>query len=179
MYYFCLLIMRLYILWKCGGWGLLNVKIFYNCEVCNFREYFLKVNEGMYWEVVVVDNGFILLFLVKENWCKFVVLSVNDCKEVWYSKEFYGCFFWVFYGFSVDFLVFVFWLWFSNFFGEIEGFVCVIMDEVIFMNNYWKYIIKDGIVDICWVCYSFGEFIRYIIFGCGCLVNGEYLYRYN
>lgn len=172
-------IMRLYIPRKCGGRGLLNAKTLHNREVCNLREYFLKVNEGMHREVAAVDNGFTPLSLAKENWCKPVVLSVNDRKEVWHSKELHGRFFRALHGPSVDFLASVSWLRFSNLFGETEGFVCAIMDEVILTNNYRKYIIKDGTVDICRACHSPGESIRYIISGCGRLANGEYLHRHN
>ncbi|XP_050552268.1 uncharacterized protein LOC126911117 isoform X2 [Spodoptera frugiperda] len=172
-------IMRLYIPRKCGGRGLLNAKTLHNREVCNLREYFLKVNEGMHREVAAVDNGFTPLSLAKENWRKPVVLSVNDRKEVWHSKELHGRFFRALHGPSVDFLASVSWLRFSNLFGETEGFVCAIMDEVILTNNYRKYIIKDGTVDICRACHSPGESIRHIISGCGRLANGEYLHRHN
>uniref|UniRef100_A0A2H1WHZ3 SFRICE_018216 n=1 Tax=Spodoptera frugiperda TaxID=7108 RepID=A0A2H1WHZ3_SPOFR len=139
---------------ECGGRGLLNAKTLHNRDVCNLREYFLKINEGMHREVAAVDNGFTPLSLAKENWRKPVVLSVNDRKEVWHSKELHGRFFRALHGPSVDFLASVSWLRFSNLFGETEGFVCAIMDEVILTNNYRKYIIKDGTVDICRACHS-------------------------
>uniref|UniRef100_A0A2H1WV36 SFRICE_037759 n=1 Tax=Spodoptera frugiperda TaxID=7108 RepID=A0A2H1WV36_SPOFR len=53
------------------------------------------------------------------------------------------------------------------------------MDEVIHTNNYQKYIIKDGTVDICWAWHSPGESIRHIISDCGRLANSEYLHRHN
>uniref|UniRef100_A0A2A4JL63 Reverse transcriptase zinc-binding domain-containing protein n=1 Tax=Heliothis virescens TaxID=7102 RepID=A0A2A4JL63_HELVI len=53
------------------------------------------------------------------------------------------------------------------------------MDEVILTNNYRRYIMKDGTVDICRACHHPGESIRHIISGCSRLANGEYLHRHN
>ncbi|XP_063544493.1 uncharacterized protein LOC134752733 [Cydia strobilella] len=46
-------------------------------------------------------------------------------------------------------------------------------------NNYRKYILKDGTVDICRACRRPGESLRHIISGCSHLANGEYLHRHN
>ncbi|KAI8428025.1 hypothetical protein MSG28_002319 [Choristoneura fumiferana] len=60
-----------------------------------------------------------------------------------------------------------------------RGFVCAIADEVIMTNNYRRYILKDGTVDICRACRRPGESLRHIISGCSHLANGEYLHRHN
>ncbi|KAA5618058.1 hypothetical protein F3H11_34520 [Pseudomonas aeruginosa] len=46
-------------------------------------------------------------------------------------------------------------------------------------NNYRKYILKDGTVDICRACHRPGESIRHIVSGCSRFANGEYLHRHN
>ena len=79
----------------------------------------------------------------------------------------------------MDRLASVNWLRFGDLFGETEGFACAIADEVIMTNNYRKYILKDGTVDICRACRRPGESLRHIISGCSHLANGEYLHRHN
>lgn len=172
-------VMRLYIPRKCGGRGFLNAKTLHNREVCSLREYFLKTDVGMHRDVVAVDKGLTPLSLAKENWHKPVVLSASDRREVWQGKELHGRFYRALHGPDVDFLASVSWLRFGDLFGETEGFVCAIMDEVMLTNNYRKYIMKDGTVDICRACHRPGESIRHIISGCSRLANGEYLHRHN
>ncbi|PZC81600.1 hypothetical protein B5X24_HaOG212524 [Helicoverpa armigera] len=73
--------------------------------------------------------------------------------EVWQSKQLHGRFFGALHGPDVDFKASVSWLRFSDLFGETEGFVCAIMDEVILTNNYRRNIMKDGTVDIFRACH--------------------------
>ena len=172
-------VMRLYIPRKCGGRGFLNAKTLHNRELCSLREYFLKAEVGMHRDVVAVDKGLTPLSMAKENWRKPVVLTTEDRKEVWQSKELHGRFYRALHEPDVDFLASVSWLRFGDLFGETEGFVCAIMDEVILTNNYRRYIMKDGTVDVCRACHRPGESIRHIISGCSRLANGEYLHRHN
>ena len=172
-------VMRLYIPRKCGGRGILNAKNLHNREVCSLREYFLHNECRMHRDVVAVDRNFTPLSLATENWRKPKVLSTEDRMDVWKSKELHGRFYRALHGPDVDLLASVNWLRFGNLFGETEGFVCAIADEVVKTNNYRKYILKDGTVDICRACHRPGESIRHIISGCSHLANGEYLHRHN
>ena len=172
-------VMRLYIPRKCGGRGFLNAKTLHNREVCSLREYFQAADVGMHRDVVAVDKGLTPLSLANENWRKPIVLDTNDRREVWQSKELHGRFYRVLHGPDVDLLASVAWLRFGDLFGETEGFVFAIMDEVMMTNNYRKYIVKDGTVDICRACHRPGESIRHIISGCSSLANGDYLHRHN
>ncbi|KAG6455661.1 hypothetical protein O3G_MSEX009336 [Manduca sexta] len=172
-------VMRLYIPRKCGGRGLLNAKDLHNREVCNLRDYFLHSEVGMHRIVVMVDKGLTPLSLAKENWRRPLVLGVRERREIWKSKELHSRFYRALHGPDVDQLASVSWLRFGNLFGETEGFVFAIMDEVIKTNNYRKYILKDGTVDICRACHRPGESIRHVISGCSYLANGEYLHRHN
>ncbi|CAH0678041.1 unnamed protein product [Spodoptera exigua] len=172
-------VMRLYIPRKSGGRGFLNAKTLHNREVCSLREYFLAADVDMHRDVVAVDKGLTPLSLAIENWRKPVVLDTNARREVWQSKELHGRFFRGLHGPDVDQVASVAWLRFGDLFGETEGFVCAIMDEVIMTNNYRRFIVKDGTVDICRACHRPGESIRHIISGCSRLANGEYLHRHN
>ena len=172
-------VMRLYIPRKCGRRGSLNAKTLHNREVCSLMEYFLEADGEMHRDVVSVDKGLTPLSLANENWRKPKVLDTNDRKVEWQGKELHGRFYRALHGPDVDFLASVSWLRFGDLFGETEGFICAIMDEVMMTNNYRKYIVKDGTVDICRACHRPGESIRHIISGCSRLANGEYLHRHN
>ncbi|XP_073944655.1 uncharacterized protein [Choristoneura fumiferana] len=137
-------VMRLYIPRKCGGRGFLNAKNLHNREVCSLRNYFLSNECGMHRDVVAVDRHLTPLSLANENWRSPMVMSTEDRKNVWKSKELHGRFYKTLTGPDVDLLASVTWLRFGDLFGETEGFVCAIADEVIMTNNYRRYILKDG-----------------------------------
>ncbi|CAB0030643.1 unnamed protein product, partial [Trichogramma brassicae] len=172
-------VMRLYIPRKCGGRGFLNAKTLHNREVCNLRDYFLNSECGMHRDVVAVDRNFTPLSFANENWRRPSVLSTEDRKNIWKSKVLHGRFYRALTGPDVDLLASVNWLRFGDLFGETEGFVCAIADEVMMTNNYRRYILRDGTVDICRACRRPGESLRHIISGCSHLANGEYLHRHN
>lgn len=172
-------VMRLYIPRKLGGRGFLNVKNLHNREVCSLRDYFRNTGCGIHCDVVAVDRNFTPLSLAKENWRKPQVLSTEGRRDIWKSKELHGRYYRALTGSDVDLTASVNWLRFGDLFGETEGFVCAIADEVIMTNNYRKYILKDGTADICRACRRPGESLRHIISGCSHLANGEYLHRHN
>ncbi|XP_045541510.1 uncharacterized protein LOC123723010 [Papilio machaon] len=172
-------VMRLYIPRKCGGRGLLNAKDMHNREVYNLREYFLKIDEEIHRDVVSVDKGLTPLSLNNENWRKHSVLSTSERLDIWKSKELHGRFYRALHGPDVDLPASVNWQRFGDLFGETEGFVCAIMDEVIKTNNYRKYIMRDGTLDVCRLCHCPGESLRHVTSGCSRLANSEYLHRHN
>ena len=149
------------------------------CAASSLREYFLHNECGLHRDVVAVDKGLTPLALAKENWRRPKVLSTDERKDVWKSKELHGRFYRALTGPDVDRFASVNWLRFGDLFGETEGFACAIADEVIMTNNYRKYILKDGTVDICRACRRPGESLRHIISGCSHLANGEYLHRHR
>nr|XP_026484151.1 uncharacterized protein LOC113392088 [Vanessa tameamea] len=118
-------VMRLYIPRRCGGRGFLNAKTLHNREVYKLREYFLHTDLDMHRDVVTMDKGLTPLSLGKENWRKPVVLSTENRKGVWKSKELHGRFYRALHGPGVDFMASVSWLRFGNLFGETEGFLGV------------------------------------------------------
>ena len=116
-------------------------------------------------DVVSVDKGLTPLSLANENWRKPIVLNTNNRRAVWKSQEIHGRYYRVLHGPDVDFKASVSWLCFGDLFGETEGFVCAIMDEVMMTNNYRRYIVKDGTVDICRACHRPGESIVTLCLG--------------
>ncbi|CAH2208720.1 jg1395 [Pararge aegeria aegeria] len=111
--------------------------------------------------------------MIVMNWRKPKVLSNSDRVAVWKSKELHGRFYKALSGPDVDQIASVSWLQFGDLFGETEGFVCAIMDEVIKTRNYRKHIMKDGTLDICRACHRPGESLRHIVSGCSHLANGK------
>ncbi|CAH2266383.1 jg9142 [Pararge aegeria aegeria] len=133
----------------------------------------------LFLDVVAVEKGLTPLFLGKEYWRKPKVLRNADRVAVWKSKELHGRFYKALSGPDVDQIAYVSWLQFNDLFGETEGFVCAIMDEVIKTRNYRKHIMKDGTLDIFQACHRPGKSLRHIVSGCSHLANGEYLHRHN
>lgn len=71
------------------------------------------------------------------------------------------------------------WLTHGDLYGETEGFLLAIQDQVVATRNYHKYIMKDNTIDICRACGVAGETLRHITSGCSSLATIEYLYRHN
>ncbi|CAH2094527.1 unnamed protein product [Euphydryas editha] len=173
-------VMRLYIPRKCGGRGLLSAKSMHNREVCSLRAYFETRRESaMHGEVIVCDKGLTPLSLAKEEWRRPVVLSTSNRETVWMEKELHGRFYKALHAPHVDVKASVQWLRFGDLFGETEGFVCTIQDQVVKTNNYRKHILKDGTPDFCRACRHPGESLRHVLSGCSALANTEYLHRHN
>lgn len=172
--------MRLYLPRRLGGRGLLSAATMHNREVCSLREYFLTRTESeLHRAVIECDQGLTPLALAIQDWQKPAVLSTQDRETVWSEKELHGRFYKVLHEPHVDWKTSVHWLRFGDLFGETEGFVCAIQDQVVKTNNYRRYVIKDGTVDICRACHLPGETIRHITSGCSSLANTEYLHRHN
>lgn len=173
-------VMRLYLPRKCGGRGLLSAKTMHNREICSLRNYFLaKADGAIHSEVIACDKGLTPLSLASEEWRDPVILSTAERESVWRGKELHGRFYKALHEPHVDGKASLHWLRFGDLFGETEGFVCAIQDQVIKTRNYRKYIIKDGTQDICRACAHPGESLRHVISGCSALANTEYLHRHN
>ncbi|CAH2059309.1 unnamed protein product, partial [Iphiclides podalirius] len=173
-------VMRLYLPRKHGGRGFLSALTMHNREVCSLRNYFLaRSDESIYTDVISCDKGLTPLSLANEQWQDPGVLSVSDREAVWKEKELHGRFYKALHEPFVDTVASLNWLRFGHLFGETEGFVCAIQDQVIKTNNYKRYILRDGTVDICRACRHPGESLRHVISGCSMLSNSEYLHRHN
>ncbi|CAG4944763.1 unnamed protein product [Parnassius apollo] len=173
-------VMRLYLPRKHGGRGFLSALTMHNREVCSLRDYFLaRSDDPFYNDVISCDKGLTPLSLAHEQWQDPAVLSISDRETVWKEKELHGRFYKALHEPFVDTVASLHWLRFGDLFGETEGFVCAIQDQVIKTNNYRRYILKDGTVDICRACRHPGESLRHVISGCSALSNSEYLHRHN
>lgn len=73
------------------------------------------------------------------------------------------------------------WLSLGELYGETEGFMIAIQDQVVRTKNYAKYILGDKSItdDKCRRCFQVPETIQHIISGCKMLANTEYLSRHN
>ncbi|CAG9781775.1 unnamed protein product [Diatraea saccharalis] len=174
-------VMRLYIPRKSGGRGLLSAKTLHNREIHSLRNYFLAKSESseLHRDVKACDVGLTPLSLATEQWREPAVLSTTDREAVWREKELHGRFYKALHERHVDPRASVHWLRFGDLFGETEGFVCAIQDQVIMTRNYRKYILKDGTEDVCRACHQPGESLRHITSGCPVLANTEYLHRHD
>ncbi|CAK1595297.1 unnamed protein product [Parnassius mnemosyne] len=173
-------VMRLYLPRKHGGRGFLSALTMHNREVCSLRNYFLtRADDPYYRDVISCDKGLTPLSLANEQWQDPAVQCISDRETVWKEKELHGRFYKALHEPFVDTVASLHWLRFGDLFGETEGFVCAIQDQVIKTNNYRRYILKDGAVDICRACRHPGESLRHVISGCSALSNSEYLHRHN
>ncbi|CAK1604623.1 unnamed protein product [Parnassius mnemosyne] len=173
-------VMRLHLPRKHGGRGFLSALTMHNREVCSLRNYFLtRADDPYYRDVISCDKGLTPLSLANEQWQDPAVQCISDREAVWKEKELHGRFYKALHEPFVDTVASLHWLRFGDLFGETEGFVCAIQDQVIKTNNYRRYILKDGAVDICRACRHPGESLRHVISGCSALSNSEYLHRHN
>ncbi|CAG5023784.1 unnamed protein product [Parnassius apollo] len=125
----------------------------HNREVCSLRQYFLaRSDDPFYNDVISSDKELTPLSLANEQWQDPAVLSISDRETVWKEKELHGRYYKALHEPFVDTVASLNWLRFGDLFGETEGFVCAIQDQVIKTNNYRRYILKDGTVDVCRAC---------------------------
>ncbi|CAH2048287.1 unnamed protein product, partial [Iphiclides podalirius] len=124
-------VMRLYLPRKHGGRGFLSALTMHNREVCSLRNYFLaRSDESIYTDVISCDKGLTPLSLANEQWQDSGVLSVSDREAVWKEKELHGRFYKALHEPFVDTVASLNWLRFGDLFGETEGFVCAIQDQI-------------------------------------------------
>lgn len=72
------------------------------------------------------------------------------------------------------------WLTKGNIFGETEGFMIAIQDQVIKTRNYSKYILKENMeTDKCRLCHKNTETIEHITGSCSVLAYKEYTHRHD
>lgn len=72
------------------------------------------------------------------------------------------------------------WLTSGNIFGETEGFLIAIQDQVIKTRNYSKYILKENLeTDKCRLCHKNTETIEHITGSCSVLAYKEYTHRHD
>ncbi|CAG4958012.1 unnamed protein product [Parnassius apollo] len=175
-------VMRLYLPRKHGGRGFLSALTMHNREVCSLRDYFLaRSDDPFYNDVISSDKGLTTLSLANEQWQDPAVLSIFDRETVWKENELHGRFYKALHEPFVDTVASVplATQWRSLRGNRGTELVCAIQDQVIKTNNYRRYILKDGTVDICRACRHPGESLRRVISGCSALSNSDYLHRHN
>lgn len=169
---------RLYIPRKQGGRGLLDLKSLCNRQTTAMKKYFLARSETspLHNAMIMSDKGYSPLNLNDKNTYQ-QTITANDRIQTWKSKALHGRF-----PHSLDSAdkdASTRWLRDGFLFGETEGFIHAIQDQVIATNNYKKYIEKQDIQDICRICHQSSETIDHLITACSNMANTEYLHRHN
>lgn len=169
---------RLYLPRKEGGRGLLDLVQLHNRQIRSLKKYFiLKADSSsLYKAIVLSDLSYTPLNLsVLENVPP--ITSVSERQQTWTSKSLHGRF-----PRSIenaDKYASLQWLRDGFLFGETEGFITAIQDQVIATKNYKKAIEGLEMNDLCRACNRVYETISHIITGCSTLANTEYLRRHN
>lgn len=167
---------RLYLSRHHGGRGLLSLEVMCRQQEKQLRHYFIN-NKSM-TAICAQDHGYTPLKLLQENHNP----SFPKCEdriEQWKSKELHGRFATALRSNAIDMKRSTEWLRTAGLFGETEGFVLAIQDQVVTTNNYRRYIMKENISDMCRLCKKATESIQHICSGCSQLAQTDYLQRHN
>lgn len=169
---------RLYLSRKEGGRGLLDIKNLCNRQVVSMKKYFTERarHSPLHDAILKSDISYTPLNLSKAEILP-TIITTKDRVAAWRSKALHGRF-----PQSLDKAdkeASVRWLRDGFLFGETEGFIQAIQDQVIATNNYKKYIEKLDVVDRCRRCHRESETIDHLISSCPNLANTEYIHRHN
>ena len=169
---------RLYIPRKAGGRGLLDLRALCNRQVTGLKKYFLAKAHmyPLHKAIVSSDKGYTPMNL-SNNEDYPTITTFKDRLQVWKTKPLHGRFPHALE--NADHDASVQWLRDGALFGETEGFIQAIQDQVIATNNYKKHIEKLNVNDKCRICHQSSETIDHITTGCTNLANTQYLHRHN
>ncbi|CAB3388713.1 Hypothetical predicted protein [Cloeon dipterum] len=172
-------IQRLYIPRKEGGRGLLCLEVMCARQCEQLRHYFVQ-NRSEFVEVIQEKNlAFGALDLASVDLVEFPLMSLEDRKQEWRGKELHGRFLRVLESQNVDKEWSTEWLRTSGIFGETEGFILSIQDEVISTRGYQRHVMHQDVSDRCRLCRVQNESIQHVCGGCSVLAPREYLERHN
>jgi hypothetical protein len=168
---------RLYLPRKKGGRGLLNLEMSAIKQINNLKIYFISKTStsSLHKAIVSADKNLSALNLSSNNFTDLQTQTETIAK--WKQKPLHGRF-----AHSLDnaHKTSTHWLEEGSLYGETEGFMIAIQDQVIATRNYQKFIEKiESDTDICRVCNRESETIQHISSGCSLLSNTEYLHRHN
>lgn len=167
---------RLYLSRYHGGRGLLSLEVMCRQQEKQLRNYF--INNGSMVAICAQDQGYTPLKLLQEDYNP-TFRKPQDRIEQWRSKELHGRFATALRSDNIDMKRSTEWLRTAGLFGETEGFVLAIQDQVVATNNYRRHIMKENICDKCRLCKKTTESIQHICNGCSELAQTEYLQRHN
>uniref|UniRef100_A0A8D9A4R9 Uncharacterized protein n=1 Tax=Cacopsylla melanoneura TaxID=428564 RepID=A0A8D9A4R9_9HEMI len=168
---------RLYLPRKLGGRGLLNLEELRRRQILNLRKYFTDQESILLKTISEMDTYSPLKLQDNALEQTLQVPKIKDKYDDWLAKPLHGK-----YPKSLSAghpEESTSWLIYGTLFGETEGFMCAIQDEVISTKNYRKHILKENIDDRCRICRSSSETIQHITSGCTPMAHTEYLKRHN
>ncbi|KAI5725072.1 hypothetical protein M8J77_010587 [Diaphorina citri] len=167
---------RLYLPRAMGGRGLINLEKFAQKEKFNLKKYFLnkKTTSPLHQAIVDADDNLSALDLKSNNMPE--QIKNVDLINRWEEKPLHSRFK---THLNNNHHSSNAWLKKSSLFGETEGFVLAIQDEVIETRNYMKHIEKKNVDDRCRLCQRVSETIQHITSSCSILANTDYLQRHN
>ncbi|CAB3387688.1 Hypothetical predicted protein [Cloeon dipterum] len=140
----------------------------------------VRKNRSEFVEVIQEKNlAFGALDLASVDLVEFPLMSLEDRKQEWRGKELHGRFLRVLESQNVDKEWSTEWLRTSGIFGETEGFILSIQDEVISTRGYQRHVMHQDVSDRCRLCRVQNESIQHVCGGCSVLAPREYLERHN
>lgn len=168
---------------KLGGRGLIDIKNLHYTQIDNLRTYFLtKANESTLHKAIanLPRPGTPLQLNNSQYNPKLKILSDEQKLENWKGKALHGKYPHQLEQDHIDRTASCTWLTKGNIFGETEGFLIAIQDQVIKTRNYSKYILKESLeTDKCRLCHQTTETIDHVTGGCSVLANKEYTHRHD
>ncbi|XP_039276066.1 uncharacterized protein LOC111055986 [Nilaparvata lugens] len=171
-------IQRLYLPRGVGGRGLLSLETMCRQQEDRLRKYFQNANSGLLKAVCLVDREYSPLQLA-HGVQQLTASTVEERLEAWKQKELHGRFAAALHSDCVDRKESIEWLQTSGIFGETEGFMFAIQDQVISTRAYKRYVMGLTVDSSCRLCRKAIESIQHICGGCSVLANTEYLQRHN
>ncbi|XP_022188758.2 uncharacterized protein LOC111047332 [Nilaparvata lugens] len=169
---------RLYLPRSMGGRGLMRVSRLCVSHETKLRSYFQNADSDLFVKVCQLDNGYTALDLRNQRSSE--LLSAQDLKEEWRTKELHGRFYGHLNSEPISQELSCMWLTVGSLFPETEGFVQAIQDQVIATNAYRRHVMGDRTIsDKCRMCASAVESIQHIVSGCSVLAPREYMLRHN
>lgn len=163
-----------------GGRGLIDLKILWQNQIKNMRDFFFRKSE-LHAATIAIDDNFTPLNLQqKERHFKTRLEQEREKIETWKKKELHGRHLKDLQQPHIDTEASNKWLKLGYLFPETEGFIIAVQDQVINTRNYKKYILKENIeTDTCRKCHRQPETIQHIIGACPTLAQNDYTHRHN
>jgi hypothetical protein len=169
---------RLYLSRHCGGRGLLSVEVMCRQQERQLRIYFKTQHSVLHKAICTQDRNYTPLQLCTEEY-EPRYLTPKERAEQWRAKEFHGRFANALNCENTDSVCSTEWIRTAGLFGEIEGFIFAIQDQVITTRSYQTHIMGMNCSDKCQLCKHATESIQHICSGCPALVQKDYLERHN
>jgi hypothetical protein len=142
------------------------------------RVYFRTREITLHRAICVQDRNYTPLQLSTEEYVS-EFLNPRERMEKWRTMELHGRFANELHRENIDRVRSTEWLRMAGFFGETEGFIFAIQDQVIHARGYEKHIMGKKCSDKCRFCKHATESIQNISCGCPSLARKDYLERHN